>query len=202
VRQLPAAHRPSVRARAFALLALPVLALFVAACGALPFIDHPAANYEYSSGRPLRVAVVDEAGGPWTPPLLQAMQRYSEATTHLRFQRTVAGAHIIITVKRYTDGNAPTLEGYDFPQGAGGFATVYDSHGAACNYPPSTLPLNCSGEIATAQIWLNDAIPPGSDIEERRIRLILHELGHAMGLTRHSPDLDIGQLAARYGWPD
>ena len=29
---------------------------------------------------------------------------------------------------------------------------------------------------------------------------MLHELGHAFGLTRHSPDLDILDLAQRYGW--
>jgi hypothetical protein len=29
---------------------------------------------------------------------------------------------------------------------------------------------------------------------------MLHELGHALGLTRHSPDLNIEQLAQRYGW--
>jgi hypothetical protein len=177
------------------------MAVVVAGCGALPFNQRPAAHYDHSSGQPLRVAIIDEAGMPWTNALQQALQKYSGATPYLRFQADVPQANIIITVKRYTDGNAPRLDGYDFPQGAGGFATVYDVNGAACNYPPSPLPLNCSGEIATAQIWLNDGIPPGSDIEARRVRLILHELGHAMGLTRHSPDLDIKQLAARYGWP-
>ena len=79
-------------------------------------------------------------------------------------------------------------------------STIYDAAGVACNYPPSTLPLSCSGEITTAQIWLNQAIPAGSDIEARRVRLIQHELGHAMGLTRHAPTLDIAALARRYGW--
>jgi hypothetical protein len=77
---------------------------------------------------------------------------------------------------------------------------VYDAEGNACNFPPSPLPLNCSGRVARADIYLNDIIPAGADIEERRHRLVLHELGHAFGLTRHSPDLGIGQLAQRYGW--
>jgi hypothetical protein len=148
----------------------------------------------------LRIAIIDEAGMPWTSAVQQATQTYSKAAPFLHFQPDVPQANIIITVKRYTDANAPSLEGYDFPQGAGGFATVYDADGAACNYPPSPLPRNCTGEIATAQIWLNDDIPGGGDIEARRVRLVLHELGHAMGLTRHSPDLDVGGLAARYGW--
>ena len=66
-------------------------------------------------------------------------------------------------------------------------------------YSPS-VPVGCSGEIARAEIYLNDIIPPGADIEARRLRLILHELGHALGLTRHSPDMGIAQLAQRYGW--
>lgn len=191
----------SARARVSTLLAPAVLALFAAACGAIPFAERPAAGYDYASGQPLRIAIVDEAGAPWTSALDQALQKYASSTPYLRFQTDVQRANIIITVKRYNDRNAPKLDGYDFPQGAGGFATVYDTDGAACNYPPSPLPLNCTGEIATAQIWLNDDIPAGSDIDARRVRLILHELGHAMGLTRHSPDLDVGQLGSRYGWP-
>jgi hypothetical protein len=182
------------------MLAPAALALFAAACGAIPFGERPASGYHYGSGQPLRVAIINEAGSPWTSPLHQALQKYSSATPYLHFQTDVPQANIIITVKRYNDRTPPRLEGYDFPQGAGGFATVYDRDGAACNYPPSPLPLNCTGEIATAQIWLNDDIPAGDDIEARRVRLILHELGHAMGLTRHSPDLDIGQLGSRYGW--
>jgi hypothetical protein len=106
----------------------------------------------------------------------------------------------VITVRSYTDASPPDLRGYDFPMGAGGFATIYDAEGKACNYPPSPLPLNCSGEITTTEIWLNQGIPAGGDIESRRVRLITHELGHALGLTRHSPDMDIGSLAQRYGW--
>jgi hypothetical protein len=197
VRRCPA----SARVRVSTLLAPAILALFASACGAIPFADRPASGYDYASGEPLRVAIINEAGSPWTSALQQAVQKYSGATSYLHFQQDVRQAHIIITVKRYNDRTPPRLEGYDFPQGAGGFATVYDRDGAACNYPPSPLPLNCTGEIATAQIWLNDDIPSGADIEARRVRLILHELGHAMGLTRHSPDLDIGQLGSRYGWP-
>jgi hypothetical protein len=177
-----------------------LLGLAAISCGAIPFEQRPAAEYERGSGAPLRIAVIDEAGGPWSQAVRTAQTRYRDAAPWLRFQESASGAHIIITVKRYTDRSAPRLDGYDFPQGAGGFATVYDVAGAACNYPPSPLPLNCTGEIATAQIWLNDDIPPGSDIEARRVRLILHELGHAMGLTRHSPDLDVAQLGARYGF--
>jgi hypothetical protein len=92
------------------------------------------------------------------------------------------------------------LQGYLFPAGAGGFAAVYDVNGAACNFPPSPLPPGCTGEIARVTIYLNDVIPPGSDIEARRLRLILHEMGHGMGLTRHSPDLGLRDLALRYGW--
>ena len=92
------------------------------------------------------------------------------------------------------------MQGYNFPPGAGGFATVYDAAGLACNFPPSPLPLNCSGEIARSDIYLNDIIPAGPEVEARRGRLIVHEMGHAMGLTRHNPDLGIDQLASRYGW--
>jgi hypothetical protein len=193
--------RASVRAAA---LATPVLlAVFAAGCGAIPFEQQPAHDYAYGTGAPLRVAVIDEAGGPWSAPLAHAMQTYaSAASPYLQFQSTTAGAHIVITVKAYTDGEPPQLEGYDFPQGAGGFATIYDAEGAACNYPPSPLPLNCTGEITTAQIWLNEAIPTGGDMDARRTRLITHELGHSLGLTRHSAELDIFALRQRYGWPD
>jgi hypothetical protein len=98
------------------------------------------------------------------------------------------------------DADPPELQGYRFQPGVGGFAAVYDADGKACNFPPSPLPVNCSGEIARADIYLNDAIPEGPDIDARRLRLVLHELGHAMGLTRHSPALGIEMLAARYGW--
>jgi hypothetical protein len=92
------------------------------------------------------------------------------------------------------------VPGYAFEPGVGGFAAVYDAAGVACNFPPAAVPVGCSGEITTVDIYLNDIIPPGADIEARRDRLILHELGHGLGLTRHSPDLDVAQLAARYGW--
>jgi hypothetical protein len=60
--------------------------------------------------------------------------------------------------------------------------------------------VNCDGEIATVDVYLNDIIPPGPEIEARRERLMLHEMGHGLGLVRHSPSLGIAQLAARYGW--
>jgi hypothetical protein len=187
--------------RAAAILALFALAAFATSCGALRFDRQPAAGYDYASAAPLRVAVIDETGGnDWTPALHAALDAYAAATPYLAFQSRPDGANIVVHVRRYDDQHPPELKGYVFPIGAGGFATVYDSDGLACNYPPSTLPLNCSGEIAEATIYLNDIIPDGVDIEARRQRLILHELGHAMGLTRHSPDLDITDLAERYGW--
>jgi hypothetical protein len=189
------------RARLAALAVLPALAAASAACGALPFEQQPAAGYAYGSDAPLRVAIIDETGGnDWSPAVKAGIATYSDATPYLRFQAQPAGANIVVHVRRYDDGHPPEIKGYVFPFGAGGFATVYDEAGLACNYPPSPLPLNCSGEIADATIYLNDIIPDGPDIEARRERLVLHELGHAMGLTRHSPDLDIAELAQRYGW--
>jgi len=194
--------RALLRRIALPVLALALFAVAAAACGAIPFVDRPAAGYTYASGAPLRVAVLDEtAGTDWSPAIDTALAAYGSASPYLLFQRDRAGANIVITVRRYSDSAPPELNGYLFPAGAGGFAAVYDAAGVACNFPPSTLPLGCSGEIATAGVYLNDIIPPGSDIEERRLRLILHEIGHAMGLIRHSPDLDIAQLAQRYGWP-
>jgi len=173
----------------------------VGACGAIPHEGDPAAGYVYRSGSPLVVAALDETGGnDWTPALRTALSMYDEASPYLAFQPEPLGANIVITVRRYDDAAPPELRGYRFQPGVGGFAAVYDSDGVACNFPPSTVPVGCSGEIASAEIYLNDIIPPGEDIEARRLRLILHELGHAMGLTRHSPDLDIDQLAQRYGW--
>jgi hypothetical protein len=146
--------------------------------------------------------VIDETGGgEWSPAVERATATYDAASAYLAFQRGAEGAHIVVTVRRYDDGAPPQLSGYAVQGGVGGFAAVYDRNGLACNFPPSTLPLNCSGEIARAEIYLNDIIPPGADIKARRDRLILHELGHALGLTRHSPDLGLALLARRYGWP-
>lgn len=148
------------------------------------------------------VAVIDEThGDDWAPAIASATERYVDAAPLLRVQDEDEGANIVIRVRRYRDQSPPDLQGYAFQFGVGGFAAVYDSDGVACNFPPSGLPMNCSGAIATAYIYLNDVIPAGDDIEARRERLLLHELGHALGLTRHSPDLGIQELALRYGWP-
>ena len=172
-----------------------------AACGAIPREGDPASGYVYGSGAPLVVAVVDQTdGNDWSPALRTALSLYDDASPYLALQGEPAGANIAITVQRYNDGEPPELRGYRFQPGVGGFAAVYDAEGVACNFPPSTAPLGCSGEIASAEIYLNDIIPAGEDIEARRLRLILHEMGHALGLTRHSPDLGIEQLAQRYGW--
>lgn len=190
------------RGRRFAAGLLCAGLALMSACGAIPFNERPAAGYVYSSGAPLRVAIVDEtSGSDWAPALNRAVERYAAATPYLLFQPQPEGANIVVRVRRYRDDAPPSLEGYLFQSGVGGFAAVYDASGAACNYPPSRLPVNCDGEIARADIYVNDAIPDGSDVESRRDRLFLHELGHALGLTRHSPDLGIGQLALRYGWP-
>jgi hypothetical protein len=182
-------------------LLLCLAAAAMTACGVIPFADNPAAHYAFGSAEPLRVAVLDDTGGDdWSPAVDAAVATYAAASAHLAFQRDAAGANIVITVHRYSDSTPPQLHGYLFPFNAGGFAAVYDPAGAACNFPPSTLPLNCTGEIATAEIYLNDIVPPGPSLEARRERLILHEMGHALGLTRHSPDTDAGALALRYGW--
>lgn len=181
--------------------AIALAALVSAACGVLPHTGTPAAGYTYGSGETLRVAVLDETGGDdWSPSIEAAIARYAAPAPNLRFSAETGDAHIVITIRRYDDAAPPELRGYVFQPGVGGFAAVYDADGNACNFPPSPLPLNCSGEIARAEIYLNDIIPAGPDITERRERLILHELGHALGLTRHSPELGTGQLAQRYGW--
>jgi hypothetical protein len=179
------------------------LSVLATGCGtAITFEKAPAAGYVYGSGQPLRVALLDETGGDdWAPAIDRAAERYSSATPHLSFQDHAAGAHILITVRRYVDEAPPQLPGYSFQPGVGGFAAVYDASAVACNFPPSPLPQRCDGEIATVFIYLNDVIPAGDDIDARRERLLLHEIGHALGLTRHSPSLDIATLTARYGWP-
>lgn len=183
------------------MLALCGAAIFTA-CGVIPFTGQPAAGYVYGSGVPLRIAVTDGASADWTQAIETAVATYGDATPYLQFQTAAQGANIVITIRDYSDAQPPAVPGYLYPWGAGGFTAVYDVNGAACNYPPATVPVNCNGEIATANVYLNDAIPPGTDIEARRERLVLHEMGHALGLTRHSPELDIAQLAGRYGWPN
>jgi hypothetical protein len=193
--------RTRLRVSILAPLLLCLAAAATIACGVIPFADNPAAGYAYGSAEPLRIAVIDDTdGSDWSPAIDAAIATYGATSARLAFQRDAAGANIVITVHRYLDTAAPELRGYLFPFNAGGFAAVYDPAGTACNFPPSTLPLNCTGEIATAEIYLNDIVPPGANLEARRERLILHELGHALGLTRHSPDTDIAQLATRYGW--
>lgn len=188
-------------ARAAALGIFVSFSAVLAGCGAIPYSGDPAQDYVYQSGAPLRVAVIDQTGGnDWTPALDTSIARYGEGSSMLRFQRETNAANIVITVRRYSDAAPPALTGYRFEPGVGGFATVYDGEGAACNFPPANVPVGCSGEIARAEIYLNDIIPAGADIEARRQRLILHEMGHALGLTRHSPDLGMTQLAQRYGW--
>jgi len=178
-----------------------LMAVASVACGVIPFDSEPAAGYAWGSTEPLRVAIIDETGGSdWSPSVDAAVERYAAETSMVAMQRQPAGAHIVITIRRYGDEQPPALDGYRFQLGVGGFAAVYDSTGDACNFPPSSLPLNCSGAIARADIYLNDIIPAGADIDARRLRLILHEMGHAFGLTRHSPDLGIAQLTQRYGW--
>ncbi len=180
------------------------LATVASACGFETTISssgRPALNYNFASSEPLRVAIIDETGGSdWTPAINSALETYRLATPHLAFRTSESGANIVIHVRRYNDAQPPEMSGYTFAQGMGGFAAVYDADGYACNFPPSDLPLGCSGEIARADIYLNDIIPAGPDIESRRLRLVLHELGHAFGLERHAPDLEVAQLAQRYGW--
>jgi hypothetical protein len=183
------------------LLVVLAFATLATACGVIPFGGRPALNYAYGSNEPLRIAIIDETGGAdWSPAIEAAARTYGGAASRLAFQRSAGGANIVMTFHRYVDAQPPELQGYTFPPGAGGFATVYDADGLACNFPPSPMPLNCGGEIARSDIYLNDIIPAGTDIERRRERLILHEMGHAMGLERHAPDLDVAELAARYGW--
>jgi hypothetical protein len=190
----------TARAAALGIFALSSAA-FAGCAGSIPFEGDPANGYVYNSGDVLRVAILDQTGGDdWTPAINTAVARYDDASSFLAFQRDASGAHIVITIRRYDDAQPPVLRGYRFQANVGGFAAVYDGDGVACNFPPAEAPVGCSGEIARAEIYLNDIIPAGADIEARRLRLILHELGHSLGLTRHSPDMGIAQLAQRYGW--
>jgi hypothetical protein len=167
----------------------------------LPFNERPAAGYQYASQTPLRIAIIDNtANAEWSAAVDAGARTYAEASPYLQFDTTPAHANIVITVRRYTDDAPPVLEGYRFQPSVAAFVAVYDTEGRACNFPPSPLPLNCSGEIARGDVYLNDAIRPGEDIAERRLRLVLHEFGHAMGLTRHSSSLSIDELDQRFGW--
>jgi hypothetical protein len=186
--------------RLLAALALGFVSFAGAACGAIPFEAQPAAGYTHGSGAPLRVALVDAAGGAWSGAIAAGAERYGEAAPLLDLRASPAEANIIIIFHAYSDAVPPALRGYLFQPGVGGFAAVYDVNGEACNYPPARVPVNCNGAIARAEIYLNDDIRAGSDIEARRLRLVLHELGHAFGLTRHSAELDLATLARRYGW--
>jgi hypothetical protein len=172
-------NKRSTARSALGLVLCTLLAAATLGCGVIPFADAPAADYVYGSQQPLRVALIDETGGTdWSPAIGVAMRTYADGVPHLRFQQQTAGANIVVTVRRYSDSRPPALPGYTFQPGVGGFAAVYDADGNACNFPPSRLPLNCNGEVARADIYLNDIIPSGADIEARRLRLILHELGH------------------------
>ena len=172
-----------------------------AGCGAIPFDERPAGGYTYGSQAPLVIAVVDETGsGDWSAAVEGGMAAYADAVPHLRFQSDPAGANIVITVRGYVDAQPPELQGYRFQPGVAAFVAVYDVDGKACNFPPSSLPVNCNGEIARGDVYLNDAIVIDPEIEARRLRLVLHEFGHAMGLTRHSASLGVSELEARYGW--
>ena len=189
---------------ASAMLAFGICLLLTTGCiASIPASGPPAHGYVYGSRAPLRVAVLDETDtvdANWSPAIQYAAATYAAATPDLDFTSDAASANIVVHVRRYRDASPPVVPGYAFQPGVGGFAAVYDAAGVACNFPPATVPVGCSGEITTVDIYLNDIIPPGADIEARRDRLILHELGHGLGLTRHSPDLDVAQLAARYGW--
>src|SRR6478672_10423068 len=136
------------RMRAFLpLLLLSLVATGVAACsGGLPFREQPAVGYAYGSAQPLRIAIIDETAAPqWANALSVDLDAYATATPYLQFQADEAGANIVVRVRHYSDANPPQLEGYTFQPGVGGFTTVYDGDGKACNFPPSPLPTNCSG---------------------------------------------------------
>jgi hypothetical protein len=187
--------------RAYAALSLVSLVVASYGCGAIPFTERPASGYVYGSQAQLRVAIIDETGSAaWGEAINRGARTYAEASPHLNFDAQPPQANIVITVRRYTDATPPVLVGYRFEPGVAAFVAVYDAEGRACNFPPSPLPLNCSGEIARGDVYLNDSILPGDDIAERRLRLVLHEFGHAMGLTRHSSSLSVDYLEARYGW--
>src|SRR5205823_5507617 len=112
------------------------------------------------SGPQLRIGVIDETqNDDWLPAIAASLSAYAGASRHLSFQSDAQDANIVVTVRRYTDAVPPTLPGYTFEPGVGGFAAVYDGDGVACNFPPSSIPQRCSGELAHAEIYLNDAIP-------------------------------------------
>lgn len=180
---------------------LAVIALVSSACGFIGYAARPAAGYETGSETPLRIAVSDEtADGRWSTAIDGAITSWSDATPRLAFQRDVEGANIVMRFYDYSDDAPPVVAGYVFPPGAGAFAAVRDARGVACNFPPSPLPESCDGEIAGADIYFN-AAAAGATPDDRSA-LARHEIGHALGLTRHSADIDAASLYARYGWRD
>lgn len=186
-----------------AIAALCVLAIAAAsfACGVIPFDEQPASGYVYGSGAPLTISVADATGDPvWAPAIDDAESRYTTAVPSLHFENGAAPANIAITVRTYLDSSPPTLQGYIFQPGVAAFVAVYDTEGKACNFPPSPLPVRCNGAIARGDVYINAAMRPGDDIGERRVLLLLHEFGHALGLTRHASSLNELELAQRYGW--
>jgi hypothetical protein len=136
-------------------------------------------GYAYGSGESLHVAVIDETQGAWLPAIMEAARIYGAAARLLQFQWTTP-AHITVMTHRYVrEGALPSFPGSAILRDA--WAVTHRMHYA--------------GEIQGCDVYLNDAAPPSN-----RVDLLLHELGHALGLERHSADLGIAQLARRYGW--